>query len=230
MHAEVVIAGQAMHLLPERAMFWPARSTLLIADTHFGKDAAFRHAGIPVPQESLQADVQRLTSIVRQTCCDRLIVLGDFYHARSGRSDHTEARLADWFDLHSQLDVVIVEGNHDVHAGPPPLRWDIRYEPRALHDPPFVFVHETDDATTCDAAYRIGGHVHPVVQLRGPARSSRRAACFVIGADHAVLPAFARFTGGKAVRPAPGTTIWPMIDGVMASPITTDGMRARRSG
>lgn len=38
----VTLHGETMELLPERALHWPARHVLLIADIHFGKAAAFR--------------------------------------------------------------------------------------------------------------------------------------------------------------------------------------------
>ena len=212
MHAEIEIADEAMHMLPERAMYWPRRSTLFIADTHFGKDAAFRHAGVPVPQQSLQADLRRLTSLIRNTACERLIVIGDFYHARSGRSDHTETHLEAWFARHGSLTVVVIEGNHDEHAGPPRLDWHVRFSSERVCEAPFVFVHDPAEVAT-SPGYRICGHLHPVVNLRGPARSMRRVPCFAIADDHAVLPAFAGFTGGKTITRRPGMAICPIIDG-----------------
>ena len=227
MHAEVEIAGEIMHLLPERAMHWPARSTLLIADTHFGKDAAFRHAGVPVPQESLHADLGRLTSLVRGTGCERLVVLGDFYHTRSGRSEHTETQLDAWFAAHASLDVVVIEGNHDEHAGPPRPEWRVWFEPGPLREPPFAFVHDPAEAVD-SPSYRVCGHLHPVVNLRGPARSSRRVPCFAIARNHAILPAFGGFTGGRAMRAAAGLALHPVVDGAVVPPAPA-GMTARQS-
>ena len=36
------VADEALALLPECALWWPARSTLLAADAHFGKAATLR--------------------------------------------------------------------------------------------------------------------------------------------------------------------------------------------
>jgi hypothetical protein len=42
---EIVLAGETLRLLPDKALYWPRQQTLFIADAHFGKVAAFR-AGI----------------------------------------------------------------------------------------------------------------------------------------------------------------------------------------
>ena len=43
------ISGEQLDLLPEKAIWWPRRRTLLVADVHCGKDATFRAMGVPVP-------------------------------------------------------------------------------------------------------------------------------------------------------------------------------------
>ena len=47
---QIEAAGQALWLLPQCAVFWPQMHTLLVADAHLGKAAAFRSGGIPVPR------------------------------------------------------------------------------------------------------------------------------------------------------------------------------------
>ena len=44
------VAGERLVLLPEMAAYWERAGTLLVADPHFGKAAAFRAAGIPEPR------------------------------------------------------------------------------------------------------------------------------------------------------------------------------------
>ena len=38
---EIELRGERLQLHPERALLWPARSTLLVADPHFGKTCRF---------------------------------------------------------------------------------------------------------------------------------------------------------------------------------------------
>ena len=37
----ITLQGEQLVLLPERAIFWPDRATLVISDLHIGKAAAF---------------------------------------------------------------------------------------------------------------------------------------------------------------------------------------------
>jgi len=48
--ATISAAGEHLLLLPQKAVYWPRASLLAIADIHFGKAAAFRSYGIPVPR------------------------------------------------------------------------------------------------------------------------------------------------------------------------------------
>ena len=45
------LAGEAVELLPERALHWIRERTLFVADVHLGKAAAFRAGGVPVPRD-----------------------------------------------------------------------------------------------------------------------------------------------------------------------------------
>ena len=50
-----VEAGTRWVLLAGRALLWPERRTLLVADLHLGKGAVFRARGVPVPSGSTAA-------------------------------------------------------------------------------------------------------------------------------------------------------------------------------
>ena len=45
----IAYAGEAVWLLPEHALWWPAQRVLFIADLHLGKAATYRTLGQPVP-------------------------------------------------------------------------------------------------------------------------------------------------------------------------------------
>src|ERR1700712_3226350 len=96
-------AGEKLALLPERALWWEREQTLFIADPHFGKASAFRFAGIPVPETAHDADLVRLEAALRKTAARRLIILGDFLHARTGRSEATLSALHLWRSQHAHL-------------------------------------------------------------------------------------------------------------------------------
>src|SRR3954462_2682161 len=114
---EIEFANESLHLLPDRAVYWPARSTLLVADVHFGKCATFRSLGVPVPAGGTQKDLLRLTRLLEQTNARRLVILGDLVHARAGRSPEITDAIAAWRGTHLQLRIMLVRGNHDRSSG-----------------------------------------------------------------------------------------------------------------
>src|ERR1700681_3559044 len=92
----ICVHSEALTLLPERAIFWPRRSTLFVADLHCGKAATMRPAAIPIPSGTTKADLARLTAIVHRTGAERVVLLGDILHARTGRAPRTLAALEEW--------------------------------------------------------------------------------------------------------------------------------------
>src|SRR6478609_3634551 len=87
--AVVDMAGEHVRLLAERAAYWERTQALLVADPHFGKAAAFRAAGVPVPRGTTTASLARLDAALERTGAARIVFLGDFLHAREGREAET---------------------------------------------------------------------------------------------------------------------------------------------
>lgn len=211
---EITLAREPARLLPERALWLPAHGTLLVADLHWGKAAAFRAAHIPVPGGTTGADLARLSTVLERTGAARLIVLGDLWHSRAGRHPGTLATIAAWRARHPAVAIDMVRGNHDRHAGDPPAAWDI-----ACHDGPLplgglALVHEPAEhgAPQPGTPYQLGGHLHPHIRLAGPGRERLRLPCFVVGPRRAVLPAFGAFTGGGMHVPQPGDRHYAIAD------------------
>jgi DNA ligase-associated metallophosphoesterase len=192
--------GERVTLLAERALYWPRERTLFVADVHLGKAAAFRAGGVPLPRGSTAADLARLTRLLERTGASRIVVLGDFIHAKAGRVAALTEAFARWRVQHAAIDVMLVRGNHDARAGDPPAAWNVGCvdEPFAL--PPFLACHRITQPAT---GYALCGHVHPGVRVHGSGEQSARLPCFVLGARRAILPAFGRFTGLADVLPAP---------------------------
>ena len=80
------VAGESLVLLPERAAYWPAQKTLLVADFHLGKAASFRRAGIPLPPGTTSENVGRLGHALDRMKAKRVVFLGDFLHSAEGRA------------------------------------------------------------------------------------------------------------------------------------------------
>jgi len=188
----VTLCAERVHLLAARALHWPRASTLFVADVHLGKAAAFRAGGVALPRGTTAGDLERLAALLDRTAATRLVVLGDFIHAADARVPALDAAFRAWRDAHAAVDVIVVRGNHDRHAGDPPPTWNVRAvdAPHAL--PPFLACHEPQVPPT---GYALCGHVHPGVRLADGAGDHARLPCFVLGPRHALLPAFGRFTG-----------------------------------
>jgi DNA ligase-associated metallophosphoesterase len=197
--------GEQLELRPDRSVHWPREATLFIADPHFGKAAWFRQAGVPVPAGTTDADLRRLDAALETTRARRLIVLGDFLHARIRDLPRVLAGLEAWPRRRRGLEMIVVRGNHDRRAGDPPADWGIRCEGEPVAVGPFQCCHEPCRRKD---GFVLAGHLHPAIRLVGPDRSSMRVPCFRFRETTAVLPAFGAFTGAKAFNPVAGERVF----------------------
>lgn len=217
-HAVVQWAGETLHLLPSHAAWWPSGQALFIADLHLGKAASYRAQGQPVPGGTTHDNLARLTTLITTHRPRRLVCLGDFLHAASGRTASVVQALNAWRKQHRDLEITLVRGNHDNRAGDPPAETGIAVvnEPWLLG--PFACCHHPQRHPS---HFVLAGHLHPVCRLSGPARDGLRLPCFVSGADHAILPAFGAFTGGHPVPRVAGQRLYAVGgDRVWAVPAT----------
>ncbi|WP_428556847.1 ligase-associated DNA damage response endonuclease PdeM [Pseudomonas edaphica] len=197
MHYLLTLEGEELWLLAEKAIYWPARQCLLIADAHFGKASAYRSLGQPVPQGTTTDNLQRLDRLLSALPCTQVIFLGDFLHGPGSHASGTLSALRTWRERNHALNLTLIRGNHDKRAGDPPadLRIEVVAEPLLMG--PFALQHEPD---AHPSQHVLAGHVHPVYRLRGKGRQSLRLPCFQIGSKISLLPAFGAFTGGYSVE------------------------------
>jgi len=213
------VAEEILSLHAERAVWWEAKQTLIVADVHFGKAASFRRAGVPIPRGTTETDLARLTGLVAELSPKELIVLGDLVHDRRGLTPGLRAAVAAWRSRHASLRWIVVAGNHDRRAGALPEEWNVELAGDELVAGPFVLRH---DPQPSPAGYVLAGHIHPSVALCDEAARSRvRMPCFWFGAECGVLPAFGRFTGTYTVRPRAGDGVFAVSSGQIAQINTT---------
>jgi len=197
------VAGEALQALPDRALHWPRARTLIVADVHLGKSAAFRRLGVPVPSGATQADLARLDVLLTAIDAERLLVLGDLFHTAPLAGEAAVTGFAALRAAHRHRRFMVIAGNHDRAWRALPQDWDMTWHTQALHEPPFVFQH----APGPDArGYALGGHIHPCVRLK-VAGDAARLPVFWFGANVGVLPSFGSFTGGYNVQPARGDVL-----------------------
>lgn len=215
-HPTFSAAGETLAVHPARLLHWPAAATLFAADLHLGKTAAFRRAGIPVPEGGSAADLERLGRAVNECGAARLVLLGDLLHAAAGRTQPVLDALAAWRARHPALEVTLVAGNHDRRAGPPPaeLGFDLVEEPWPYG--PFACRHTPQAAPEADGRYALAGHIHPVAVLADRDGTRLRLPCLHAGPHGAVLPAFGSFTGGAVVAPTRGDRVFVFFEGGVA--------------
>ena len=198
------LAGEAVLLLAEKALYWPRRQTLVIADIHFGKAAAFRAQGVPVPRGTTTQNLDALDALMARHAVQRIVFLGDFLHARAAHAQATVAAMLAWRARHPALVLTLVRGNHDLHAGDPAAPLAIGMVDEPYIDGPFAFCHHPDIGAD---GYVLAGHVHPVFRLASRS-DALRLPCFLVGPTRMVLPSFGAFTGGHPVRPEAGEQIY----------------------
>lgn len=202
--------GQEWLADPSGALWWPAQRVLLLADLHFGKIGHFRKAGVPMPQAAFDKSLRLLDQVLVIHQPERLLVLGDLFH--SDYNQELEYFRA-WRKRHRDIRLELIHGNHDrytrdFHAG---LGIDLQVE--RLTEYGLHFTHDPAEPLpeNTGSGYRIAGHIHPGVALRGGGRQRLVLPCFWFGERQALLPAFGQFTGLALIRPEPGDRVLVLV-------------------
>lgn len=206
----MTMAGHELWLMPERAVFWPQRRWLFVADTHWGKCQAFRDAGSALPMGPLLADLDRLRAAVTRTDAQRVVVLGDLVHGPASFAPGMDELIARWRPT-LPCEMSLVPGNHDRGIVSAKARgvlsgWQVEVlEPREVVDG-LALTHEPPLIASGDA---LCGHVHPAVRLRGRGESMKLP-CFWhdVAYRTLVLPAFSSLVDGATVRINSGDARW----------------------
>ncbi|NIP96923.1 MAG: ligase-associated DNA damage response endonuclease PdeM, partial [Akkermansiaceae bacterium] len=183
-------------LLPQKAVL--LAESLILADTHFGKSAAFRARGIPVPEGDTRQDTRRILDLLERHQPARLVVAGDFLHAPEGMSPAVLGFLSE-FVCRLPCELHLVLGNHDLRAGTLPPDWPVVTH-QALPLDGFSVVHDPRHAAP--GSFSICGHLHPVARIRDGRNTGFRLPCFWVRKDQLILPSFGSFTGGAIAHPA----------------------------
>jgi uncharacterized protein len=208
-HLPVTLGDTEWQLLAQRAAYWSARRWLVVADAHFGKAATFRARGVPVPQGTTTENLARLGALVETWRPEAIVFLGDLFHAREAHAAATVAAFAAWREQHRQLELILVEGNHDTAAGSPPAALGIRCVQEPWQIDGIALCHHPQWVAQASV---VAGHLHPAVRLSGRAGDGVRLPCFWLRDRLAILPAFGEFTGGAAITRAPGERVIALAD------------------
>lgn len=197
------LAGEQVLLLGARALYWPARKALLIADLHLGKADVFRRAGIGLPSGGTGDDLERLSALLQQHAVDTLWILGDVLHGAAHRAAWYR-QWQGWREQHAALEIGALAGNHDRALPKADLGLTLLGE--QLQAGPFLLRH---DPHPHPSLHVLCGHVHPLARLPG---MQRRWPAFWLRERLTVLPAYSRFTAGIAPVLATGEQLVACVE------------------
>jgi DNA ligase-associated metallophosphoesterase len=218
--------GARLQLWPHKAAYDPDLRLLLVADAHLGKAVSFRQLGVPVPEATTAEALARLDALLDATGARGIVFLGDLLHSARAHAAGTMAALAAWRASHAALELTLVRGNHDAHAGDPPAALGVRVVDGPLRAGPWALLHQPAPVA---GAYALAGHVHPGAVLAGRANQRLRLPCFHFGAQVGVLPAFGPFTGLHVLPGGPQVRQFVVAGGVVlalpALPTASSAMR-----
>ena len=193
----ISIQNETLHLLPEKAIFWPTSKTLFIADLHLGKAAHFRKKGLPVPASVQQTNLGLLQHLIDSFEPNRIFFLGDLFHSRY---NDAWVNFAEFIKKHPNISFELILGNHDILSKENYASAQLTVHPEGLEVFPFILSHHPMENIPSNL-YNLYGHLHPCVRLQGMGTRSAgvRLPCFHFSLQQAVLPAFGEFTGMSEV-------------------------------
>ncbi|HBJ33822.1 MAG TPA: ligase-associated DNA damage response endonuclease PdeM [Planctomycetaceae bacterium] len=209
----VTLIQTEFRLLASRGVFWPEQRMLLVSDLHLGKEATFRASGVAVPRGSTDATLAAVSQMISETGAERVTILGDLFHARSSLAENVRNSFSQFLDRHSELEIALVMGNHDIATGPLSSDWPLR-----VVSPPWdidgVTLEHFPSQPHGDSQLCLSGHLHPAIRLGDAISQTAKLPCFFFDAARSclILPAIGQFTGTALVQPACEDRIWVVAD------------------
>jgi DNA ligase-associated metallophosphoesterase len=224
---KAVILGFEFYLLGDGGLWWPDQRVLFVADLHLGKEATFRSGGIAIPRGATEATLDRISRMLNRCQVDRLIILGDLFHARSSLASDVQGSLDAFRGRHEGTQLTLVKGNHDASTGALPPRWRIEIIASQSQCAGITLSHypglPLPSSPIC-----LAGHLHPAMRICDNLGPTGKLPCFYF--DHQarcmILPAAGRLTGTAVVHPRRGDRAWVIADGeTIEMPVKACGSR-----
>lgn len=189
----IVLAGETLELLAERALWWPRFGLLALSDLHLGKAESLQREGVPVPAEAGASDLARLGKLIDELRPQEVLILGDFIHQRTSWTASLKSALHSFFMSHRNLDWGLILGNHERGSEAELRDFPLAITTDDVKRESLIFTHGHRPQAS---GFYVAGHAHPVITLRdGPLRM--RFPCFELRRSGLVLPSFGTWTGGQ---------------------------------
>ena len=203
----IEVADEQLLLLPDKAVYLPIHSILIISDVHLGKITHFRKHGIGIPQSAMHDNFERLALLIDSIEPKRVIFLGDLFHSTL----NSEWQLLMKFIYDRQdTSFELILGNHDI-LDPKIYEQSNLLTFKSESIGRLLLTHEPL-ANIPSGRYNIYGHIHPAVKLSGAGKQTLRLACYFFSEHYAVMPAFGTFTGMHTLKPKNTDNIYVIAD------------------
>ena len=213
---EIEVAGVRLALLAQRAACW-STSGLLVADAHIGKAVSFRRLGVPVPRGTTTQTLQRLSEAIAHRRAPRGLPRRPAAFGPRPCPGHAAGAGA-VARRHAAVELLLVRGNHDDHAGDPPAAWACGVTSRCAGRPGAV-----PSPAAAAGAYVLAGHLHPCVVLAA-ARTSACACRVSISASGRRAAGLRRLHRHACGAPQPGERVFVVGDDAVDAAPYTGGM------
>lgn len=200
------ILGESFYLLPEKAVYWKEKRTLIISDLHLGKAAHFRKSGIQVPESVHISDYIRIKNLLEKFNPKQTLILGDLFHSDF---NNEWKRFSNWIQGQNKIHFLLIMGNHDILPQELYRIANLQVYHESYDIQPFTFTHRLVKDRSC---FTICGHTHPAVKIYGSAKQSITLPCYYFTNLYGILPAFGNFTGYGRIKPTENDDIFVVLE------------------
>jgi DNA ligase-associated metallophosphoesterase len=206
----VDIAGTSICLLPEKAIYWPEKNCLLMADLHLGKAGHFRKAGIPIPSTIHDTDLKKLANLIEKYSVEKVYLLGDLFHSNINVE---WLNFKNWIKNYKSTQFVLIMGNHDILGPKEYEATNFKHINKDLLIEPFLLSHSPIlQKNIPEGVFNLAGHIHPSIYIKGIGKQGLTLPCFYFSHNFGILPAFGAFTGTANINATEGSSIFVVAE------------------
>ena len=191
--------------IKRKALWFPKKKILIIADLHLGYEEALNEQGIMIPRQMFKQIKKELQDLLKLN--PKIIIInGDLKHefGQISRQEWSEATgILDL--LLKKCKVILIKGNHDTILGPIAKKKNLDIVDFYCFDDICVLHgHKVLlDKKIYDSKILVIGHQHPAVSIREGIKSEKYK-CFLVGKwkrkNLVVMPSFFTIFEGSDIR------------------------------
>jgi uncharacterized protein len=186
------LAGASFVPYLSGGLFWPEENTLLVSDLHLEQGVSLARRGLHVPPYDTRATLTELRALLSETKAQRLVALGDSFHAPDAHAVLDEEACEALRTITGRVETIWICGNHD--PDPPENLGGSAVTELTLG----AIVLRHIPSPVPQGCVEISGHLHPGASVVQRGRRTH-AKCFVFDQRRLIMPAFGAYTGALSV-------------------------------